>query len=121
MSPVAHVLVSLITLGSVTMILRLVRRRQLRVKYAFLWLSVGVVMVALAISPAILDRVSLWLGIDYGPATLFLAAITLLLLVAVHVSWELSRLEERTRKLAEELALLRAEGDLAGRRPSDAG
>jgi hypothetical protein len=49
------------------------------------------------------------MGISYGPTTFFLGAITLLLLVVVHFSWELSRLEERTRLLAEELALLRAE------------
>jgi len=30
-------------------------------------------------------------------------------LVIIHFSWELSRLEDRTRVLAEELALLRAE------------
>ncbi|HEX2027532.1 MAG TPA: DUF2304 domain-containing protein [Nitriliruptorales bacterium] len=109
MSGTAHLVVSLVTLGSFVVIVRLVRRRELKPKYALLWLTVGTVMVLLAISPALLDRVSLWLGISYGPATLFFAAITLLLLVAVHVSWELSRLEERTRTLAEELALLRAE------------
>jgi hypothetical protein len=53
--------------------------------------------------------VSDWLGISYGPATFFLGAITLLFLVVIHFSWELSRLEERTRVLAEELALLKAE------------
>jgi hypothetical protein len=35
-------------------------------------------------------------------------AIVFLLIVVMHFSWELSRLEERTRTLAEEIALLRA-------------
>jgi hypothetical protein len=32
-----------------------------------------------------------------------------LLLVCVHLSWEVSRLEEETRTLAEDIALLRTE------------
>lgn len=109
MSPKAHLLVSIVTVFVLVLIVRFVRRGELRAKYAFLWLSVGLTMVVLAISPALLNRVSLALGIFYPPTTLFLAAIILLLLVAVHVSWELSRLEERTRTLAEELAILRAD------------
>ncbi len=107
MSDKAHLFVLLITVLNVGFILRLVRRRQLRAKYAILWLVIGVALVSFAASPRLLDRVSVWLGISYGPATFFLAAITLLFLVVIHFSWELSRLEERTRRLAEEVALLR--------------
>jgi hypothetical protein len=40
-----------------------------------------------------------------------LFAVGFLFVVVVHYSWELSRLENRTRTLAEELALLRAQLD----------
>lgn len=110
MSPTAHLFMTIVSLASVVFIMRLVRRRHLRAKYALLWLSIGGAMILLAASPRTLDRISLWLGVDYGPATLFMTAIVLLLLIAVHFSWELSRLEERTRTLAEELALLNAKG-----------
>jgi hypothetical protein len=53
--------------------------------------------------------VSTWLGIAYAPGTFFLGAITLLFLIVVHFSWELARLDARTRLLAEELAILRAD------------
>lgn len=109
MSGRAHVLVSVVTVGSLLFMIRLVRRRQMRAKYSLLWLSVGLVLVSLAASPMLLDRVSIWLGISYGPTTFFLGALTLLFLLAVHFSWELSRLEERTRTLAEQLALSRLE------------
>jgi hypothetical protein len=104
-----HLLVLLVTLSSVLFIVRLLRRHHLPARYALLWLSVGAVLVFLAAFPGVLDATSDFLGITYGPTTFFLGAITLLLLVVVHFSWELSRLEERTRLLAEELALLRAE------------
>jgi hypothetical protein len=107
MPPRAHLLVGIVTVGSLLFIVRLVRRRQLRAKYSLLWLSVGAGITLLAIGPSILDRVSRRLGIDYPPATFLLVAVTFLFLVAVHFSWELSRLEERNRTLAEEVALLR--------------
>lgn len=115
MSPTAHALVAAVTVAILAFIVRLVRRRQLRAKYSVLWLSIGLGMAVLAVSPATLDRVSLAIGIPYGPTTLFLAAFVLLFLVAVHFSWELSRLEERTRRLAEEIAILRAQEGPASR------
>ena len=51
------------------------------------------------------------LGIDYPPATFMLLALSFLLVLVLHFSWELSRLEDRTRTLAEEHALLREEFD----------
>ena len=105
MSGKAHIAVLLVTLLSVGFILRLVRARKLRAKYSILWLSIGVVLIGLSAWPDLLDRVSNWLGISYGPATFLLGAITLLFLIVIHFSFELSRLEERTRSLAEELAL----------------
>ncbi len=112
MSSRGHLLVLLVTLSSVLFIVRLLRRHHLPARYALLWMSVGAALVFLAAFPGVLDAVSDWMGITYGPTTFFLGAITLLLLVVIHFSWELSRLEERTRLLAEELALLRAEGPL---------
>jgi hypothetical protein len=113
----AHFFVTLISLASLLFILRLVRRRQLRAKYSLLWLTVGLGLVLLAASPRLLDRTSRLLGISYPPTTLFVIAITLLLLLVAHFSWELSRLEEKTRTLAEHIALLQArpkEGGLEG-------
>jgi hypothetical protein len=98
-----------LTLISLLFIVRMVRRNQLPSRYAMLWLSIGAVIAFLATFPRVLDRVSTWLGIAYAPGTFFLGAITLLFLIVVHFSWELARLDARTRLLAEELAILRAD------------
>ena len=108
MSVRAQILLVLITTGTLWFILSLVRRRTLRSKYALLWVAVGVILVAFAIVPNVLVPISRAVGIEYEPATFFLAAIAFLFVIVVHFSWELSRLEERTRTLAEEVALLRA-------------
>ena len=109
MSTGGHVFVFVLTLISLLFIVRMVRRNQLPSRYALLWLSIGAVIAFLAIFPRVLDRVSSWLGIAYAPGTFFLGAITLLFLIVVHFSWELARLDARTRLLAEELAILRAD------------
>jgi hypothetical protein len=105
----AHILVLGLTVFSLAFIVRLVRRNKLPSRYALLWLSIGAVIAVLATFPSLLDRVSSWLGIAYAPGTFFLGAITLLLLIVVHFSWDLSRLDARTRVLAQELAVLRAD------------
>lgn len=105
MSGSARVLVALVTLGTVAFLLALVRRRRLRAKYALLWLVTALGMVAIAVVPSAVDAVAQAVGIQYGPALVFTGALLMLLLVCIHFSWELSRLEERTRSLAEELAL----------------
>lgn len=109
MSLGGHLLILGLTLISVLFIVRMVRRNQLPSRYALLWLCIGVVIAFLATFPGVLDRVSAWLGIAYAPGTFFLGAITLLFLIVVHFSWELSRLDAKTRLLAEELAVLRAD------------
>ncbi len=109
MSTGGRLLVFLLSLFSVLFIVRMVRRNQLPSRYALLWLSIGGIVAFLGTFPGVLDRVSTWLGIAYAPGTFFLGAITLLLLIVVHFSWELSRLDAKTRLLAEELAVLRAD------------
>jgi hypothetical protein len=104
-----HLLILSLTVVSLLFIVRMVRRNQLPSRYALLWLSIGAVIAFLATFPRVLDRVSTWLGIAYAPGTFFLGAITLLFLIIVHFSWELARLDARTRVLAEELAILRAD------------
>ncbi|HEX2047708.1 MAG TPA: DUF2304 domain-containing protein [Acidimicrobiales bacterium] len=109
MSGAAHVFILALTFVSLLFIVRMVRRNQLPSRYALLWLSIGAVIAFLAMFPRVLDRLSSALGIAYAPGTFFLGAITILLLIVVHFSWELARLDARTRTLAEELAVLRAD------------
>jgi hypothetical protein len=103
----AHLLLAAITIGALIFIVSLVRRDRLRAKYSMLWLSIGLVLGVFAAVPGVLDRVSKTVGIAYPPTLFFMVAIAFLFLVVLHFSWELSRLEGRSRSLAEEVALLR--------------
>lgn len=96
-------------LGAVAFILVLLRRRQLQGKYALLWTGLALVLGLLGLFPGLLTWVSEQVGIFYPPALFLLVASGFLFAVVIQFSWELSRLSERTRRLAEEVAILRAE------------
>ena len=109
MSTRAQILVALVILGTIVFLFRLLRRGQLRSKYVLLWTVIAIGLLPLAVVPDILVPISDAAGIDYEPATVLFASTAFLFLIVVHFSWEISRLEDRPRALAEEVALLRAE------------
>ncbi|MER5454815.1 MULTISPECIES: DUF2304 domain-containing protein [unclassified Micromonospora] len=90
-------------------IVELLRRRQLREKYGMLWLGLLFVVIPLSLFPRLLDGVADLLGVASGVSLVLFLGIVFLLLVCIHLSWEVSALEEETRTLAEEIALIRAE------------
>ncbi|GAA4256957.1 DUF2304 family protein [Dactylosporangium darangshiense] len=49
------------------------------------------------------------IGIASGVSVVLLLGTVFLLLLCVHLSWEVSPLEEETRTLAEDMALIRTE------------
>ena len=107
MSTRAHIALAILVALGIVGIIVLVRRRHLKAKYSLLWLSLGAVMVIIAAVPGLLDWTAERLGIWYQPTLLILLGLALLLLIVVHFSYELTRSENRTRALAEQLALLR--------------
>lgn len=107
----------LVALANVFAMIELVRRRHLREKYALLWLAVGIGGIVLSLTRGLVDRLAMAVGVAYGPTVIFVVAILFLLLVCVHLSLEVSKLEERTTMLAAECALLRADADTRSEGP----
>lgn len=105
----AHISIVILTLATLLFILRLVRRHKLRAKYSVLWVSLGAGLALVAAAPVLLEGISDAIGVKTPAFTFILMAITFLLILSLHFSWELSRLEDRTRALGEECALLRQE------------
>jgi len=97
---------SLVTL---VLLFELLRRKHLREKYAILWVVVALGTLVVAAFPQLLFWMSDLVGVEVPANLLFFFASMLLLGISVHHSYELGRLEERTRTLAEEVALLRVQ------------
>jgi hypothetical protein len=84
----------------------LLRRGKLRERHTFWWLIAGLLGLAVAIFPAILDWLAALLGVDVPVNLVFFVSIVVLFLVCIQQSTELTQSEERTRTLAEQVALL---------------
>lgn len=94
---------------AIVVMFELIRRQNIKEKYTVLWLVTAAAMLGLAAYPRGLDLLADVLGIRAGPNVLILVGGLAVTVVCVHLSVEISRLEDRTRALAEELGLLRLE------------
>jgi hypothetical protein len=86
-------------------------RRDLREKYAILWLVIGLGLLIMSSFPVLLTKLTRVLGVQTPANLVFAVSIVLLVGVCLHLSWELSRAEDEIRRVAEETALLRADVD----------
>ena len=92
----------------ILVVLELIRGRRLKERYALLWLVTGVVLLVLSLWRDGLNTIAGWLGVSgYPPAILFAAAILFVIIVLLHYSTVLSRLDDEKTLLAQDLALLR--------------
>ena len=91
---------------TIVVLFEMLRRQRLREKYALIWVVVALSTVLLVVFPGLLTRASDLLGVQVPANLLFFVASMLLLLLSIQFSYEIGRLEDRTRTLAEEVALL---------------
>lgn len=87
-------------------VFEMVRRRNLRERYALLWLGAALVLLVLAIWKGLLTTLSHAAGIRTPSNAFFVIAFAFLLLLVLHFSAVVSRLADETRVLAQRLALL---------------
>lgn len=92
--------------ATLVVLFEMLRRQRLREKYALIWVVVALCTVLLVVFPSLLDRASALVGVQVPANLLFFAASMLLLLLSIQFSYEIGRLEDRARTLAEEIALL---------------
>lgn len=103
----AHLVIAALSVTAIVFVVISVRHRRLMGKYALLWIAIAIALGVLAAFPGLLTWISLAVGILYPPTLFLLLATAFLFLMVVQFSWEISRLHEQTRTLAEEVALLR--------------
>jgi hypothetical protein len=104
-----HIIAIVSAFVTLSVIIELSRRRSLHDKYAVLWLAVCVVIAVFAIVPGLFNEIAHHVGVKNPPDLLLVLASLFLLMVCVYLSWEVGRLEDKTRVLAEEITLVRAE------------
>lgn len=91
----------------IAFVFELVRRRYLRGRFALVWLATGTGAALVALAPRLLERAADIAGVQVPlNLLLFLGSMAMLVLL-IQLSVEVGRLYERTRVLAEEVAMLR--------------
>jgi hypothetical protein len=97
------------TVAIFLLILELVRRRRLAERYALLWLSSSLALLALAIWTGGLDRIADLMGIAEPANAIFILSFAIVFVLLLHFSVATTRLAEETKILAQESARLEQE------------
>ena len=93
-------------------ILNMIRRRKLELKYSLVWLLVLAVLLIFSCIPETISKLSNWIGI-YSPVNmLFFLGFVFSLIIIFVLTVTVSRLSARIRRLAQMVAMYaRYEGD----------
>lgn len=87
-------------------IIEMLRRGSLRERHAVWWLLGGTAALVFGVFPFLLEGLARLVGVTVPTNLVFFASITVLFLAHLQHSAELTRLEEKTRVLAEQVAML---------------
>lgn len=93
------------------LVIQLIRARKLREDYSLLWIVASLTLLLFSVDRHFIDRAAAFFGIAYPPSLLLLGAIFVGFVLTMHFSIALSRLSEESKRLAQEVALLRLELD----------
>jgi len=113
MRPIS-IFVVVVAIAIAVTVLTYVRKWRLREEYSLLWLLLAAVMVLLATFEGITVWIAARLDVVYAPSIIFFIALAFVAAMLFHYSLEISRLSDQSRRLAQELSLLRARIERAG-------
>jgi len=98
-----------LSLAVVLFLVYLMRKRRLREKYAIIWMLLASLVVIVGAFPQLVTWLTRVVGVQLPVNLVFAIAIMVLLVVCIQLSTEVTAIEEKTRTLVEEVALLRLE------------
>lgn len=115
----AHAIGLVVGIAILLILFELLRRRRMRERYAISWLVIGVGSVVIGVFPGLLSAATKAAGLVLPINLLFFVGLIVLLGLTSQLSYELGLAEDRTRALAEEVALIRLEiAEQAGSEPA---
>ncbi len=87
----------------------MVRGRRIELKYTLSWLLAGLFLMTAAVSPSLIDSISIVLNIVEPVNTLFLLIIFFLMLILFTMTIALSRSSSRVKTLVQEIGIIKLE------------
>lgn len=95
----------LVSLSFMMLVLELVRREHLKERYALLWLAAAACGLGVGVFPSLITWTSALFGFQYL-TVFFVGSFLFLLMLVLAFTVVISKLSERNRTLAQEVALL---------------
>ena len=117
MTPHQRVFAIALALLLLVFVIDLVRRRRLREEYSWLWLLASLAILILVLFPAALTGLTRAIGAGTHTTAVFTLGIMFLMLVIIHLTTKLSKLDRQVKEMAQEIALLQAEEPLSEKSP----
>jgi hypothetical protein len=108
MRPISIFVILVAVMIAVWVVLYYVRKWRLREEYSLLWLALIGAMLLLAAFEDITVWVADALDVAYAPSIIYFVALAIVAAMLFHYSLEISRLSDQSRRLAQEVSLLRS-------------
>lgn len=106
-----QVVIAVIILVGLSIVINMVRRKQIELKYALAWLGAGVFVLLFDCFPQLMDWLAGKLGIASPVNMLFFLGFCFSLVIIFVLTITVSRMSVRMKRLAQEIALYEHEKD----------
>lgn len=101
-----RIFLGIIVLIYLIIIVNLLRKKKLNLRYSLTWLASGIVLLLMIIFPEIVYGISKIIGIETPVNTVFVIEAIFILLILLSLTIIVSSLNEKNRKLVQKVALL---------------
>lgn len=105
MTPLFRVVLVVVSIGTLATVLKRIQKSKLTIEDSIFWILLAIMFVIFALFPIVPDTLARLLGIYSTANFLFLFMIFILLMRMFSMSMRISTLEDKIRKLVQELAL----------------
>lgn len=105
MTPLFRVVLVVVSIGTLATVLKRIQKAKLTIEDSIFWIILAMMFVVFALFPIVPDTLARLLGIYSTANFLFLFMIFILLMRMFSMSMRISTLEDKIRKLVQELAL----------------
>lgn len=105
MTPMFRVVLVVVSIGTLATVLKRIQKAKLTIEDSIFWILLAMMFVVFALFPIVPDTLARLLGIYSTANFLFLFMIFILLMRMFSMSMRISTLEDKIRKLVQELAL----------------
>ena len=109
MQPIFRIILIIVSLLTMSFMLRKIRQAKVQIEAAMFWVIVALILVVFSLCPAVADACARLLGIYSTPNFLFLFMIFLLMVKVFSMTLQVSQLESKQKELVQKIALAQKE------------